>query len=157
MHDNQFKNIPLDTQALLFSQPQPSLFSKSQNKQQVEGIIEKVQIENYDCKIIDQDIVQINLYLLFMENIIENKLPEHLSQESYKKPQLYLSPELLEQSIITKKHSKNLTSKSDVFTLGMIIMEICCQEEIYFCYDFLNFTFDYESLIHRIAKISYSN
>jgi len=92
-----------------------------------------------------------------MENIIENKLPEHLSQESYKKPQLYLSPELLEQSIITKKHSKNLTSKSDVFTLGMIIMEICCQEEIYFCYDFLNFTFDYESLIHRIAKISYSN
>ena len=28
---------------------------------------------------------------------------------------------------------------------------------MHFCYDFNSFTFDYESLIHRIAKISYSN
>ncbi len=28
---------------------------------------------------------------------------------------------------------------------------------MYLCYDLDNLTFDYESLIHRIAKISYSN
>ena len=38
-----------------------------------------------------------------------------------------------------------------------MIMELCCQEEMYFCYNLDNLTFDYESLIHRIAKISYSN
>lgn len=37
------------------------------------------------------------------------------------------------------------------------MMELCCQEEMYFCYNMETITLDYESLIHRIAKISYSN
>ena len=67
----------------------------------------------------------------------------------------YLAPELL-KDLKEKNYEPFLSPKSDVFSLGMLTVEMACLEPLDSYYDFENFSIDYESLIHRVSRIVYS-
>lgn len=49
-----------------------------------------------------------------------------------------------------------VSPKSDIFSLGMLALELACLEELDSYYDYQKFIIDYDSLIHRVSRIVYS-
>lgn len=66
-----------------------------------------------------------------------------------------MSPELLKE-MKENNYDPYLSPKSDVFTLGMLILEMACLEPLDGFYDYSTHSLDYQSLIHRVSRILYS-
>lgn len=49
-----------------------------------------------------------------------------------------------------------ISPKADVFSLGMIIMEMVALESMRCYYDYSLVNIDYDSLIHRLSRINHS-
>lgn len=67
----------------------------------------------------------------------------------------YLAPELL-KDLKDRNYEPYISPKSDIFCLGMIVLELACMESLDSYYDYENSYIDYESLIHRVSRIVYS-
>lgn len=49
-----------------------------------------------------------------------------------------------------------ISPKADVFSLGMILMEMVALESMRCYYDYSFASIDYDSLIHRLSRINHS-
>jgi hypothetical protein len=70
-------------------------------------------------------------------------------------PGFYVAPEHL-RDLKDRNYEPYLSPKSDIFCLGMLVLELACMEPLDSYYNYRTFTLDYESLIHRVSKIVYS-
>lgn len=68
---------------------------------------------------------------------------------------VYLSPQLIEE-LILKNNDPDFSTKSDIFTLGVIALEMCSGEELDSFYDYNKLILNLEGLKQKINQINYS-
>lgn len=49
-----------------------------------------------------------------------------------------------------------ISPKADIFSLGMLLLQMVTLEPMHCYYDYTRSSMDYESLIHRLSRISHS-
>ena len=66
-----------------------------------------------------------------------------------------LSPELIEE-LLHKNNDPDVTAKSDIFTAGVLALELCTLEEMDSYYNYNKLTLDLKGLRQRVNSIGYS-